>query len=144
MDAIDRSIVECLVSDGRASLATVGDQVGLSAPAVKRRIDKLVATGVIRQFTAVVDPAVLGWTTEAYVEIFCKGVVAPAELRRSLGRLPEVVEAATITGEADAIVHILTSDVAHLEAAIERIRDEGNVDHTETVIVLSRLVDRGR
>ncbi len=45
---------------------------------------------------------------------------------------------------ADALVHMLASDVKQLERALERIRDEPNVDHTRSVIVLSRLIDRPR
>ena len=118
--------------------------MSLSAPAVKRRVDRLVASGTIRGFTALIDPAVLGWQTEAYVELYCKGTVAPGDLRRSLETVPEVVSACTVSGSADALVHVLASDVRHLEQALERIRDEHNVDHTDSVIVLSRLIDRPR
>ena len=144
MDGIDTDVIGCLLRDGRATYAEIGAEVGLSAPAVKRRVDRLRETGAIRGFTAVVDPQVLGWTTEAYVEVYCKGTVAPAELRRSLERVPEVVGAVTVSGEADALVHMLASDVKQLERALERIRDEPNVDHTRSVIVLSRLIDRPR
>ena len=58
--------------------------------------------------------------------------------------MPEVVGAATVSGAADALVHMLASDVKQLERALERIRDEPNVDHTRSVIVLSRLIDRPR
>ena len=51
---------------------------------------------------------------------------------------------ATVSGTADALVHMLASDVKQLERALERIRDEPNVDHTRSVIVLSRLIDRPR
>ena len=47
--------------------------------------------GAIRGFTALIDPDVLGWQTEAYVELYCKGTVAPEDLRRSLEQVPEVV-----------------------------------------------------
>lgn len=144
MDDIDRQVVGCLLDDARATYAEIGAVVRLSAPAVKRRVDRLLATGALRGFTAVVDPAALGWTTEAYVELYCKGTVSPQELRRSLERVPEVVGACTVSGAADALVHMLASDVGHLEQALERIRDEHNVDHTESVIVLSRLIDRPR
>jgi DNA-binding Lrp family transcriptional regulator len=56
--------------------------------------------------------------------------------------VPEVVSACTVTGSADALLHMLATDIAHLEQAMERIRQEPNVDHTESVIVLSRLIDR--
>jgi DNA-binding Lrp family transcriptional regulator len=144
MDPLDQEIVSCLLQDARATYNEIGQVVGLSAPAVKRRVDRLVARGAIHGFTALVDPAVLGWTTEAYVEIYCKGTVAPEALRRSLEKVPEVVGACTVSGAADALVHMLASDIPQLERAIERVRDEPNVDHTQTTIVLSRLVDRPR
>jgi DNA-binding Lrp family transcriptional regulator len=144
VDAIDGRVIGCLLRNARATLAEIGAEVGLSAPAVKRRIDRLVASGAIRGFTAQIDPDVLGWSTEAYVELYCKGTVAPQDLRRSLETVPEVVGAVTVSGEADALVHILASDVKQLERALERIRDEPNVDHTRSVIVLSRLIDRPR
>jgi haloacetate dehalogenase len=128
--------------NARATFAEIGTEVGLSAPAVQRRVDRLVASGAIRGFTALIDPDVLGWQTEAYVEIYCKGTVAHGQLQRSLERVPEVVGAATVSGTADALVHMLASDGKQLERALERIRDEPNVDLTRSVIVLSRLIDR--
>ncbi len=144
LDRLDRQIVGLLVEDARLPLSEIGQRIGLSAPAVKRRVDRLVARGAIRGFTALVDPAVLGWTTEAYVEIYCKGTVAPEALRRSLEAVPEIVGACTVSGSADALVHMLASDIKQLERAIERVRNEPNVDHTQSTIVLSRLVDRPR
>lgn len=144
MDAIDHRVIGCLLRDGRATYAEIGTEVGLSAPAAKRRVDRLRASGAIRGFTVVVDPSALGWTTEAYVEVYCQGTVSPQDLRRSLERVPEVVGASTVSGAADALLHMLAVDIRHLEQAMERVRDEPNVDHTESVIVLSRLIDRGR
>ena len=144
MDGIDTDVIGCLLRDGRATYAEIGAEVGLSAPAVKRRVDRLRETGAITGFTAIVDPAVLGWRTEAYVEVYCKGTVSPRELRRSLERVPEVVGACTVSGSADALLHMLATDIPQLERAIERVRDEHNVDHTRSVIVLSRLLDRPR
>lgn len=144
MDALDAQVISCLLRDGRATFAEIGAEVGLSAPAVKRRVDKLLASGALRGFTAVVDPAALGWSTEAYVHVYCKGTVAPPDLRRALEKVPEVVGACTVSGKADALVHMLAADMQQLERAIERVRAEPNVDHTESTIVLSRLIDRPR
>ena len=144
MDDVDQRIIQVLVRDARATFLEIGEAAGLSASAAKRRFDKLVASGAIRGFTAMVDQAALGWRTEAYVEVYCKGTVSPAELRRSLERIPEVVGAWTVTGAADAMLRLLAEDVAHLENALERVREERNVDHTESIIVLSHLIDRGR
>jgi DNA-binding Lrp family transcriptional regulator len=124
--------------------SSIGSSVGLSASAVKRRVDRLVADGVIRSFTIQVDPAVDGMSTEAYVELFCRGTVAPDELQRILQGVPEVVYAGTVTGSADAIVHMRARDITSLEDALERVRIAPNVDHTRSAIVLSRLVNRNR
>ncbi|MFT4122679.1 MAG: Lrp/AsnC family transcriptional regulator [Microbacteriaceae bacterium] len=142
MDPIDAGIVEQLRLNARAGYADIGTVVGLSASAVKRRVDRLLATGVIRGFTVDVDPALDGLGTEAYVELFCRGTVAPAELRRILSGVPEVVDAGTVTGSADAIVHMRSRDIPSLEGALERVRRAPNVDHTRSAIVLSRLVRR--
>lgn len=143
MDDLDRNLIEVLLGDGRATYAVIGDIIGLSAPAVKRRMDRLIATGAIRGFTTVIAPEQLGWTTEAYVELYCTGNVSPEELRRTLLQIPEVHSASTVSGKADALLHILASNVGHLERALERVRvDVTNVEHTDTAIVLSRLIDR--
>ena len=100
MDNLDFGILDLLRQNARAGYGDIGDRVGLSASAVKRRVDRLVADGVIRAFTIQVDPAVDGMATEAYVELFCRGTVAPDELKRILSGVPEVVDASTVTGSA--------------------------------------------
>jgi DNA-binding Lrp family transcriptional regulator len=142
MDALDYGIIDRLRLNARAGYGEIGEVIGLSASAVKRRVDKLVADGVIRAFTIQVDPSVDGLSTEAYVELFCRGTVAPEELRRMLSGIPEVVDAGTVTGSADAIVHIRSRDIPSLEDALERVRLAPNVDHTRSAIVLSRLIHR--
>lgn len=142
LDDIDTRIVAALIRDARSSYSVVGNEVGLSAPAVKRRVDRLRAAGAITGFSARVDPAAMGWTTEAYVELFCGGRTSPEEIAAAVRRYPEVADACTVTGEADALVHIRAADVRHFEDVMERIRAEPFVIRTRSVIVLSRLVDR--
>jgi DNA-binding Lrp family transcriptional regulator len=142
MDALDRAIVARLLVDGRATYQQVGSAVGLSAPAVKRRVDAMLARGEINGFTVVVDPAALGRGVEAYVELFYRGNVAPAQLSRDLAPIPEVVGVATVTGDADALVHVLAASMADVERTVERIRTTANVDKTRTAIVMSRVVER--
>jgi DNA-binding Lrp family transcriptional regulator len=142
VDDLDKRIVAALVGDARATYAEVGARVGLSAPAVKRRVDRLLASGAITGFSAQVDPTALGWTTEEYVELFCRGRTSPADIAAAVAKYPEVIDACTITGEADALLHIRASDVRHFEQVVERIGAESFVVRTRSVIVLSRLVNR--
>ena len=143
MDSMDGQIIALLLDDGRAPYAAIGERVGLSASAVKRRVDRLVADGTISGFTVVLDPDVVGWTTEAYVEVHCRGTISPSELKAAFSRVPEVHAAATVSGAADAMLRIVAKDVRDLERALERVREEtANVDRTQTSIVLSRLIER--
>lgn len=142
METLDQRIVSCLVTDARASYAEIGTMVGLSAPAVKRRVDRLLESGVLRGFTAVVDPDALGWGTEAFVEMHCAGNVSPTRIKRTLEPLPEVVAAYTVSGAADAIVHLRAADIRHLETALERLRGLEIIDRTVSTVVLSTLLER--
>ncbi|HZN17396.1 MAG TPA: Lrp/AsnC family transcriptional regulator [Micromonosporaceae bacterium] len=141
IDDVDHRIIASLVADARRSYAEIGAAVSLSAPAVKRRVDRLRAAGVIKGYTAVVDPAAVGWTTEAFVELFCTGRTTPAQIAVATRRHPEVVGAYTVSGEADALVHLRAADISHLERVLERLRAEPFVTSTRSMIVLSRLVD---
>lgn len=139
LDSTDRRIIAELVEDARRSFATIGDRVGLSAPAVKRRVDRLRADGVLRGFTAAVDPAALGWGVEGFVELYCEGRVPPSGLREIVADVPEVVGAWTVTGGADALLQIRAADMSHFEQVLETVRDHDPVRQTRSTIVLSRL-----
>ncbi len=144
MDALDDTIIGLLRENARLPYADIGAAVGLSASAAKRRVDRLVEQGIIRGFTVEIDPVVDGVAVEAYVELYCGGTVSPSELKRVLGAVPEVVGAGTVSGDADAIVHMRATDIRSLEEALERVRLTPNVNHTKSSIVLSSLIDRPR
>lgn len=139
LDSIDERLIVLLQADARASFAELGQDVGLSASAVKRRVDRLRATGVITGFTAVVDPAALGWTTEAYVELYFRARTAPTSAVFAIAaKYPQIVSACTISGESDALLHVRAADVHDFERILTLIGSEPVVERTKSVIVLSR------
>jgi Lrp/AsnC family leucine-responsive transcriptional regulator len=142
MDATDRQILALLQEDGRRTFGDIGARVSLSAPSVKRRVDRLRAQGALEGFTAIVDHGALGWHTEALVELFCRAGTTLDEVAAWLREHPEVVEAWSVTGEADAIARVRTEDNADLERLIIDLQRNGMVERTRSVVVLSRLVDR--
>ena len=144
LDETDERILAELANDARATYADIGARVNLSAPAVKRRVDRLLDNGVIRGFTTVVDRSALGWNTEAYVQVFRHGTIAPEQLRSAWIGIPEVISAATVTGTADAILHVIARDMRHLEEALERIRSAADVERSESIVVLTNIIDRDR
>ena len=82
LDSSDERILAELAEHARAAYAEIGQKVNLSAPAVKRRVDRMLDTGVIKGFTTVVDRSALGWNTEAYVQVFRHGTIAPISCAR--------------------------------------------------------------
>jgi len=144
IDDTDRSILSLLVEDARRTYDDIGGHVSLSAPAVKRRIDRLRAGGVLVGFTTVVDYEALGWNTEALVELFwASGTGAVREqFIESLKRQPGVVDAWVVTGEADAIAHVRTADRHGLEQLLLDLQRDGFVQRTRSSIVLRQLVSR--
>jgi DNA-binding Lrp family transcriptional regulator len=142
MDDIDRKIVALLRQNARRSFQDIGAQVALSAPAVKRRVDRLEDGGVIRSYAAVVDPSAMGWHTHAIVALYCEGRMSGGEVRAAIEPHPEVEAAYTVAGEASAIIHLRAADTEHLEVALERLRDTPGVRRTQTQVVLSTLFER--
>jgi len=142
LDPIDRKILSLLIHDGRISLAEIGKRVALSSPAVKHRVHRLESEGTIRGYSAVVDQVAFGWHTEAFLEVFCERDTSLEALRRTLTDHPEVIGAYTVAGDPEAILHVRTVDIAHLEQTIERIRSQPNVVRTKTQVVLTTLIER--
>jgi Lrp/AsnC family leucine-responsive transcriptional regulator len=140
MDALDRQILTLLVQDGRRTYDDIAGRVSLSPPSVKRRVDRLVADGALRGFTAILDHAALGWTTEALVELFFAPGTQLEEVAVTLAGYPEVVEAWSVTGEADAIARVRTLSNADLERLIRDLQRDGSVVRTRSQVVLSALV----
>ena len=140
MDDVDRKILALLTEDARRSYGGIGEHVSLSAPAVKRRVDRMRAAGALLGFTTVVDQAALGASTEALVELFYAPGTLLDEVAERLARHPEVVEAFSVTGEADAIARVRTRDNADLERVIMELQRDGHVVRTRSQVVLSRLV----
>lgn len=142
MDAVDRQILALLVEDGRRTYDDIARHVSLSAPAVKRRVDRLRAQGALRGFTAIVDHAALGTSTEALIELFFAPGTPLDEVAATLRGHPEVVEAWSVTGEADAIARVRAQDNGDLERVIIALQAGGPVERTRSQVVLSRLVKR--
>ena len=137
MDGLDRQIIAHLRRSARASFTAIGTEVGLSAPAVKRRVDRLEDDGVITGYHAAIDQPS---ATEALVELFCRGKTGPDHIRSMVQDIPEVIAAYTVTGEADALIHLRCASPGDLEPVLESIRDHPSAERTKSVLVLSKLI----
>src|SRR5438045_9449841 len=98
MDELDRRILALLVEDGRRTYDDIGRRVSLSAPSVKRRVDRLRASGALEGFTAVVDHGAMGWNTEALVQLFFQPGTQLGEVARVPREHTESGQAGSVTG----------------------------------------------
>ncbi len=136
IDGTDNEILELLREDGRRSFADIAERVSLSAPAVKRRIDRLEQTGVITGYTVEVDWAQLGRPLEAFTELQFAGTTKVDDIAGVGVGLPEVQAVFTTAGDPDALVWIRVKDVDDLKRVVDLLRRSGRVTGTKTLMVL--------
>jgi Lrp/AsnC family leucine-responsive transcriptional regulator len=139
-DVTNRRILEELQNDGRLSLAELGRRVGLSAPAVAERVQRLERDGVIIGYHARVDPRALGYalTTVIRIRPAPRQIPKVAELARAT---PEIVECHRITGEDCFFMKATVRDVGHLEELIDRFVIYGQT--TTSIVQSSPVPGRG-
>jgi len=135
-DAIDRQILDELQTNGRISYRELGDQVGLSAPAVTERIRRLERNGVITGYRADVDPGALGFPMLAIVRIHSAGPKSHM-IDELAEQMDEVVECHRVTGSESHVLRVRLRDVEHLGELVEQFWDYGD---TITNIVTSTPV----
>lgn len=139
LDEIDLRLLEMLQSHGRTSQHDLAMAVGLSSPAVGERVRKLEERGVIRQFTAVVDPKLLGRDVTAFIFTGIAGSQFYPEFRQRVRDHPEVLECHSVTGQGSHLLKIRTDSTSTLEGLLAEIQSWPGVQWTTTSIVLSTI-----
>src|SRR3954469_6445031 len=139
MNRIDGEILRILQKDGRRSFTDIGAAVHLSANAVADRVRKLTQAGAIRGIHAVVDPAALGLTIEAQIDVKLRPSTTASAFESAIRQLPQVLTASLLTGSFDFSLGVVWTDSAHLAAGTEYIRDKAGAQETYSRIVLRSL-----
>ncbi len=136
LDETDRVILGLLGENARRTYGDIGRHVGLSAPAVKRRVDRLEAAGIIVGYTVRLDHARLGRPLEAFTELRFSGNARVDAIAGIAEGIPEVEAVFTVAGDPDALAWIRVRDVEELKRVIDRLRSRGDVVGTKTHMVL--------
>lgn len=137
MDAVDRSILDALRANARATYAELARAVGLSAPAVHERVGKLEAQGIITGYHAAVAPESLGYSMSALVGVFLTDTANPDEVAECLEELPAVEDCWFVAGEESFVVKLRVLDIGALEQAIRAVTQIRGVARTRSTVVLS-------
>lgn len=108
LDEIDRKIVTALIEDGRASVESVADRIGLSPTPTRRRLRRLEETGVIDGYQAAINPEKCDLELSVYVfiKLQSRDRKTIAEFEARIMKLPEVLRCDLITGAHDYILTV--------------------------------------
>jgi Lrp/AsnC family leucine-responsive transcriptional regulator len=142
IDRTDARLLDRLQVDGRRPYAELGAEVGISGPSAHERVKKLESRGVIRGYTATVDPTSAGFTVVAFTWLTQAPGSAGADLTEAFAAIPEIEECHHIAGEADYLLKIRARDTRHLETILTRLQVTPHVFTTQTEVVLSSAFER--
>jgi Lrp/AsnC family transcriptional regulator, leucine-responsive regulatory protein len=140
-DDTDRLIADRLIVDGRSTLKSLAEATGLSVSAVQARVRRLEADGVIRGYTAQIDPEALGLPLAAIIAITPLDPEHEYDIPERLSGMSEVESCHSVAGEDSFVVFVRVASPTDLEALIRDIRRRANVS-TRTTVVLQTFFER--
>jgi Lrp/AsnC family leucine-responsive transcriptional regulator len=143
VDRLDWSILRALEADGRQTFSALADEVGLSKTPCWSRVQALEQSGVIRGYRAVLDQPALGLKLVAFCDVRVE-FGAHAAFEAAVRKHPVILECYTTAGDADYLLHVVTSDVERLDQFLrEELSALPGVIRSATTICLKRIKDSG-
>lgn len=142
MNKLDSALLSILIKDARASFADIARQLGISRAHARTRVQFLVESGVIEQFSAVVNPEKLGKVISTFVDLR----VAPAAMERisvELADCPEVVSLYIMSDLQSLHIHTLTDSYETFDAFVrQRIFNRPEILSVDCKTLMSRVKNR--
>lgn len=137
IDAVDARLLQMLAADGRASLRSLAEEVGLSSPSVAERINRLTERGIVRRFTVEVDWAALGLPTLVHIALLIDKTRQIDQVVRELRTIDRVEEISIVTGATDLLVRARVNDLSDLrQLLVERIWTIDGIQRVETTLAV--------
>jgi len=143
LDEVDRRLLALLVADGRQTYTDLAKETGLSTSAVHQRVRRLEERGVIRGYTALVDPVAAGVPLTAFVSIKPIDPAAPDDLAERLAHLDVIEACHSVAGEESYILKVRVAAPGELEAVLQEIRAAAQVSTRTTVVLSTPWESRG-
>jgi len=135
IDAIDRQILRALHTDGRVSFRDLSKSVYLSPNATAERVRRLQSLGVIRGFHARLDPAFLGLSLQAYIDVKLQPGTSAQSFESAVRKLSGVMSMAILTGAFDVRLRVVCADQTILGQLIETLRARTGALETNSTII---------
>ena len=142
LDRTDRTILDLLQANARTSNAHIARRLGMAPSAILDRIRKLERRGVIRGYTARIEPAAVGLGLTAFIQIQTEERIGTGTIGQALARIPEVLEVHHVAGEDCYLAKVRVADTAALSRLLrERFGRLRGVRNTRSTIVLTTVKD---
>lgn len=142
MDDKDLAILRLVQDNARLTAEAISQDVGLSAPAVQKRLQKLRTAGVIEREIAVLSPAKLGREMTIITEVVLEreNRAALDAFKRKMRQAPCVQQCYYTTGESDFVLILTVKNIQEYEAFTqEYFFDESNISRFKTAVVMDRV-----
>lgn len=147
LDEFDRKILAILRRDGRITFTELAQQMGLSKTPCQQRVRRLMESGVIVGFRAIVDPAKVGLDHVAFTEVKLSDTreAALEEFNAAVRRIPEVEECHMIASSFDYLLKVRTSDIRKYRIVLgEKISTLPHVANTSTFVAMETVRESSR
>jgi len=140
LDSIDRRIIDALSADGRISWRELAERVHLVPSSVGDRVRRLEERGVIRGYSARIDPEALGRGVRAVIDVSLPPGVEPDDFEALLANREEVSLAMYVTGPSDYTIIVDCDGAPGLDAFVRWLKADAHVARTESRFVLRPVI----
>ncbi len=137
MDNIDIRIIKLLQENARITASEIASAIKLSLPAISERLKKLEASGVIKQYTTIIDPAYFEKTLMAIVFITLERPRFSDVFVEFVKKQNDILECHYLAGDYDYALKVITENTASLQELLNRIKSVQGVQKTRTIVILS-------
>lgn len=126
------AILAALYRDGRATITSMANEVGLTGPAVQGRIKRMERDGVISSYTVLTDHTKLDFAVSVHINVSLKDYVPKhvADFETAIVAVPAVIECCAVTGQADFVLRVLARDIEDLNRLLTEVI--GQLPHVAT------------
>jgi Lrp/AsnC family leucine-responsive transcriptional regulator len=139
IDGLNLSILNELCNNSRISAAEIGRRVGLTAPAVSERINKLEEAGYIKGYHASLNFDKIGLNIQAFISFKCAHKYH--DIKKLISSIPEVIEWYTVTGNSSMLLKLITDSREQLAKVIAGLEEYGE---TNTSLILEGSAEMNR
>lgn len=140
MDDLDRSLIRLYADEPRVGVLEASRRLGVARGTVQARLDRLVSAGVVTGFGPELSTAALGFPVTAFLTLEIAQASGHQAVARELARIPEVLEAHTITGAGDLWCRVVSRSNDDLQRVIDRVVAVEGVRRASTVMALAEQV----